>query len=69
MSDNNISSAPRSSSAANAFAELKKQHSNSTSYNRPSNQSNDNNNDSDNSGCWIFIGVLIVIGLLCLSMM
>ena len=43
MSENNISSAPRSSSAADALADLKKQR----SYNRPSNQSSNNNNDSD----------------------
>ena len=66
MSENNISGAPRSSRAADALADLKKQRSNSTSYNRPSNQSN-NNNNSDDDGCstvifWI-IGVLIGIAL------
>ncbi len=66
MSENNISSAPRSSSAADALADLKKQR----SYNRPSNQSS-NNNNSDDDGCLtIFLWIIgICIGVLIFSMM
>lgn len=69
MSENNISGAPRSSRAADALADMKKQRSNSTSYNRPSNQSNNNNNSDD--GCLtIFIWIIsFVIGIALFSMM
>ena len=70
MSENNISGAPRSSRAADALADMKKQRSNSTSYNRPSNQSN-NNNNSDDDGCsTIFLWILaFIIGFAIFSMM
>ena len=70
MSENKTSGAPRLSSAADALADLKKQRSNSTSYNRPSNQSN-NNNNSDDDGCLtIFFWIIgICIGVLLFSMM
>ena len=43
MSENYNSGAPRSSSAADALADLKKQRRNSTSYNRPPKEPNNNN--------------------------
>ena len=69
MSENNISGAPRSSRAADALADMKKQRSNSTSYNGPSNQSN-NNNNSDDWCLTIFIWIIsFVIGIALFSMM
>ena len=81
MSENKTSDIPSSGRVSDALADLKKQRNNSPRnysassqpnnkplpQDRPSNQSQ--NSNSDNSGCWFFIGVLIVIGLFFLSMM
>lgn len=66
MSENNISGAPRSSRAADALADMKKQRSNSTSYNGPSNQSNNNDDGCSTVIFWI---IAFIIGFAIVSMM